>query len=217
MSKVERQFYSLPENQAELLTWQSRRLLLEREDSNRIKGYWILSGDYFDPENAFTEQMTVWKVDPQSGKKRWMIPKTHMQDRQMWREFGSIFCENEDGHIPGIVRWNQQLYRKLKSTTELTCRFKIVSVQYGDKNATVKDTFSDTIAFSSGILTETYEVTQRAWILRIKEEVSKCESLAEAFGRFFYKVALSGGYSTDKDQRKPLEAEGREEIGRAHV
>ncbi len=210
LSKVERQFYSLPENQAELLTWQSRRLLLEREDSNRIKGYWILSGDYFDPENAFTEQMTVWKVDPQSGKKRWMIPKTHMQDRQMWREFGSIFCENEDGHIPGIVRWNQQLYRKLKSTTELTCRFKIVSVQYGDKNATVKDTFSDTIAFSSGILTETYEVTQRAWILRIKEEVSKCESLAEAFGRFFYKVALSGGYSTDKDQRKPLEAEGRE-------
>ena len=210
LSKEERQLYPLPENQAELLTWQSRRLLLERSDSSHIKGYWVLSGDYFNPENAFTEQMTVWRIDPQSGKKKWMIPRTHEPDRQMWREFGSIFCENEDGHMPGLVRWNQLLYRKLKSTTDLTCRFKIVSVQYGDKNATVKDTFSDALAFSSGILTQTEERSQRAWVLRIKEEIKKCELLTGTFGKFFYNVALAGGYSTDKDQREAVVDAGRE-------
>ena len=112
--------------------------------------------------------------------------------------------------MPGFFRCNKLLYRKIKSTTDLKCRFKIVSVQYGDKNATVKDTFSDSLAFSSGILSGADERSQRAWVLRIKEEIKKCELLTETFGKFLYNVALAGGYSTDKDLRKSVVDAGKE-------
>ena len=46
-SKKERQEIAVPDNLAELLTLQSRRLLLKR-DHNKVVGYYLLGGDFFD-------------------------------------------------------------------------------------------------------------------------------------------------------------------------
>ena len=52
----------MPKNQAELLTLQSRRILLIRsEEMPGVVGYEVLGGDYWDSENAFGEQMTLWR------------------------------------------------------------------------------------------------------------------------------------------------------------
>ena len=56
----ERTEINLPENPAELLTLQSRRLIL-RESNGMVKGYSLLGGDFFPRLSAFTEQMTVWR------------------------------------------------------------------------------------------------------------------------------------------------------------
>lgn len=43
--KAERQEIAVPDNQAELLTLQSRRLLLKR-DHDKVVGYYLLGGDF---------------------------------------------------------------------------------------------------------------------------------------------------------------------------
>ena len=47
-----------PDNPAALLTLQSRRLLLH-QSGDKVVGYSLLGGDFFNRENAFCEQMTV--------------------------------------------------------------------------------------------------------------------------------------------------------------
>lgn len=56
---AERVKVEYPNNQAELLTLQSRRILLKCED-DRVIGYNAIGGDFFDKQNAFCEQMAGW-------------------------------------------------------------------------------------------------------------------------------------------------------------
>ena len=63
---AERTEIALPDNPAQLLTLQSRRLLLNREGET-VTGFTLLGGDFFARENAFAEQMTVWR-DPDAKK-----------------------------------------------------------------------------------------------------------------------------------------------------
>ena len=58
---------TIPDNPAALLTLQSRRLLLER-NNRKVTGYRLLGGDFFSRENAFNETMTVWKPVMERGK-----------------------------------------------------------------------------------------------------------------------------------------------------
>lgn len=48
-----------PDNFAELMTVQFRRVLLERQ-GDRVVRYTVLGGDFFDSTNAFAEPMTLW-------------------------------------------------------------------------------------------------------------------------------------------------------------
>ena len=67
-SKKERQEIAVPDNLAELLTLQSRRLLLKR-DHNKVVGYYLLGGDFFDKNLAYAEQMTVWREVKEKDRK----------------------------------------------------------------------------------------------------------------------------------------------------
>lgn len=48
-----------PDNFAELMTMQYRRILLKRQEG-RVTGCTVLGGDFFDSTNAFAEPMTLW-------------------------------------------------------------------------------------------------------------------------------------------------------------
>ena len=209
LSVKERELYPLPENQAELLTWQSRRVLLERENTNRIKGYWIQSGDFFEEKNAFTEQMTKWKNSSKGKKSISYEPKRHEVNYQLWREFGSLFGQSDNDHIPGIVRWSQTLNRKLKRDIGDFCQFRIVSVQYGDKNATVKDTFTDSISFARDLLSDIEQESGKSWHKRIIEEIKKCEKLAVAIEVFSKQVAIAAGKAVEKSDGKKIPGRGK--------
>lgn len=66
--EAERTEIALPQNCAGLLTLQSRRILLKRE-GDRVTGYALLGGVFFQKENAFSEQMTLWrKVEDKKTK-----------------------------------------------------------------------------------------------------------------------------------------------------
>ena len=93
---AERTEIALPDNPAQLLTLQSRRLLLDRE-GEIVTGFSLLGGDFFPRENAFAEQMTVWRdPDAQKSKKTGQVtfvPSRHDPAKQFWREFPAVFCE----------------------------------------------------------------------------------------------------------------------------
>lgn len=101
----ERTEIDLPDNQAELLTLQSRRLIIDRKGDS-VTGFHLLGGDFFDKVGAFVEQMTVW-IGVKEKKTSPVVfqPKRHNPAIQLWREFSVIAAKNEGRHRPGIVSW----------------------------------------------------------------------------------------------------------------
>ena len=85
-----------PKSQVGLLTLQSRRLRLKCEN-DLVLGYTLLGGDFFPKENAFCEQMTLWRKD-----KNDYVPKRHLASKQLWRDFQYLTSYDSDScHRPG--------------------------------------------------------------------------------------------------------------------
>lgn len=188
-SKQERREITVPDNPAELLTVQSRRLLLKRDHDN-VVGYYLLGGDFFDKNLAYAEQMTVWREVKEKDRK-FFTPRRHDPSRQMWRDFGSIFVNKED-HIPGIVSWYDTVAVEMNWENQII-RFRIVSVQYGDKDFFVNDTFSDSLTFHGELILE----KSAEWQLTIMEEIRKCEEVGEAIGSLEENLARAEGRKAD--------------------
>lgn len=60
VKRAERTEISLPQSLSELYTLQSRRIELVREQ-DKVIGYILIGGDFFTKDNAFIEQMTLWR------------------------------------------------------------------------------------------------------------------------------------------------------------
>lgn len=175
----ERTEIPLPDNQPELLTLQSRRLLLKRADG-AVTGYTLLGGDFFPREDANTEQMTVWKPvkDARSGQVTGHQPKRHDKSRQMWRDFAAFAAQGEDKKRPGVVEWAAILKENRCLPKNRLLRLRITGVQYGDKDFFITDEFSDSLDFSAGLLTE----AGRVWQELALAEIELCEKIAWIVG-----------------------------------
>lgn len=183
-----------PDNPAALLTLQSRRLLLNREGEN-VTGYTLLGGDFFERENAFCEQMTVWRA-AQASKNAPVVylPKRHDPAKQFWREFSSVFLQESGGRCPGVVWWIEELIHPKNAILDrkTLIRFQITGVGYGDKDFFVTDTFSDSLTFHTALLDE----LGRRWRQKITDEIDRCEELAKAVGNLAKNLDIA---ATDPD------------------
>ena len=187
---AERTGICCPDNPAELLTLQSRRLLLHRTGEN-VDGFYLLGGDFFPRENAFAEQMTIWRTKPiKKNEPVVFVPCRHDPSKQFWREFPAVFCQ-DSGHRPGLVCWIEELQDKRLRflNPRRKIHFRISGVQYGDKDFFVNDSFSDSLTFQAGLLDE----LSRPWTVRINREVERCEKAAERIGILCKELKLAGG------------------------
>lgn len=198
---AERTEIALPDNPAQLLTLQSRRLLLHRQGA-KVVGFTLLGGDFFPRENAFAEQMTVWRdQDPKQSKKTGaytFVPSRHDPSRQFWREFPAVFCEEGGGmRKPGVVRWEELLQsdqgRQL-DRRRMVC-FRISGMKYGDKDFFVNDSFSDSLTFQAELL----EALKKPWRTKITTEIGNCERAAKIVGHLAQNLALAAGGGGDAD------------------
>ncbi len=176
---AERSEIPLPNNPAELYTLQSRRLLLVRKDG-MVAGYYLLGGDFFNKEMAFTEQMTIWSPIRATTKDKSIIgfkPCRHDSSKQMWREFPTAFPAEEKGekHTPGIVSWISKLKVYELLADEQLIKFCTSFAQYGDKDFFISDVFSDSLSFHGRLLEEANE----GWRSAIADEVAKCKEVAD--------------------------------------
>lgn len=204
---AERAEIPMPDNLSELYTLQSRRLWLNRDDNEKVIGYNLLGGDFFEKVDAFIEPMTVWskvKGNERAGEK--FQPRRHDSSVQMWREFSYAFETAEGSHIPGVVLWTKYIKQMLPESRKLIS-FSIASVQYGDKDFFVNDVFSDSLTFHTDLLTEIGE----HWRAKITEEIEKCKKSAAAL-RFLAKdIELAAGSSEDTVLKRAVVERAREQ------
>lgn len=181
-----------PKNPAELLTLQSRRIRLVR-DGDRVIQFRAQGGDFFKEENAFVEQMTVWKKENQ--EQEIYLPKQHNVSRQVWRDFASLFVNKEGQHSPGVVSWLKQLkFRKFIPHTHF--KFQIAAIEYDAKKSSFADVFSDGISFHADVLNT--EHLGEAWIDRILHEIETTELLVQQTSWFARYIAEAiGGKDSD--------------------
>jgi len=188
---AERREITMPDNPSEILTLQSRRLLLKL-DGDSVTGYSLLSGDFFPKENTFAEQMTVWrntakkKTDPPI-----YYPRRHEPARQLWRDFSALVAQSEGNRRPGVVSW----LARLKSDCLIPrshFRFMTAAVSYGTMEAVIEDVFSDSVSFNANLLTDLGD----DWVSRIIGEIDTTEQLVEQVGYLAQSLAKAAG---DKD------------------
>ena len=90
-----------------------------------------LGGDYWNSENAFGEQMTLWRRTSKENEKVTYEPQQHEMGKQLWRELPSML--EPEGRKPGVLIWNQTLQslRILSGKEQIVIR--VVGIRYDDQ------------------------------------------------------------------------------------
>lgn len=175
-----------PRSQKDLLTMQSRRILLKRE-GDKVIGYWLTMGDYFDEDKGLTnEQMTLWKIE-----KNVIKPKQHKINRQIWRDFSSLICEGNSERVSGVIAWMKSL-QCLKGSRYAIC---IIGVFYEWNNGwQVVDFIEDSLRLNASIL----QGVDNEWYRQIIEILKNTEEAVNQLGEFSKEVLLASGGTNEK-------------------
>ncbi len=196
VDRRERVRIEMPGNLSGLYTLQSRRIELKRE-GGKVVGYTLLGGEFFEKDNAFAEQMTLWHNSAKNDKSAPLHqPRRHAPARQLWRDFAPLVSQREGSRRPGVVSWISCLARRGALPTGLI-RFRTVSVKYADKDFFIDDVFSDSMAFSGAMLTETGE----AWIAKVIEQIETADALVSQLASLAQGIAKALGDADGVDAR----------------
>lgn len=169
----ERNKIAKPDNLSALYTMSSRRIHLFRNDKKQVVKYKMVSGDYFNGENAFIEPMTIWAENKKN--KGSFFPKIHDSAKQFWREFSSVFPKTTYHHKqPGVISWFSLLQEAecLPKTQKLSV--KICSIMYDGKKNSIKGILSDSLSMSGSIILE----SGMQWQMCIENAILDCEKIA---------------------------------------
>lgn len=205
MTTAKKREIPLPDNQAELLTLQSRRLILSREE-NRVTGFSSTGGDFFGKEgrvNAFSEQMTLWRAGktPKNAAPQF-VPASVDPWRQMWRDFEVILGSREDTHIPGVVAWLTELRRKNVIPRKYV-HIASVGVTYDSKKGSIADIISDHLDFQMSLLDAAGEL----WIVLVGGEIHLIDKVARALGALAEGLYLAQGGQLDGAGKKARQSQ----------
>lgn len=203
---------AVPDNQAALLTMQSRNLLLCAEDGV-VTAYKLAGGDWFEEDAVFDEQMTLWNGyrDKKASRPEFK-PKRYDSTKLIWQEFGSISAlaeESKDAeHFvrpAGVVEWLHELLKLRFLSDDYAIRICTAAVIYDFRQATslpVLDAVSDSVSFHAKLL----EDIGAAWRRKIIEEIGKCEKAA-GYVYSLYKNLQQASGRRDKDAKESQSGE----------
>lgn len=183
---------AIPRDQAALMTLQSRRTFLKREDG-LVTGYQVLAGEQFDKATAYgVEMMTMWERNAKENK---ILPRRHEPAKQFWREFSVLVGTQNNDAIPGVVEWQ----RWLELPRNYVVNYCAVGIKYSKAtpHGSVDEVFSDTLSLHLSLLGE----LGRAVRERIQDEIKRCEKLALAVSWLAIQLRRAKG-GKDGSQKK---------------
>lgn len=187
--------------QKDLLTMQSRRIFLHREQG-MVTGYLLTMGDYFAKDaSLLNEVMTVWKRDDT----RDFAPRRHQLESQMWRDLSSLLgmkIKNDDkARQPGIIHWLQLLEdaaEAIRFDVELF-HICVTGASYDLKGAgwQIVDYVQDDLTINASLLAKMNEM----WIQEIIDVLEKTKKAINSFGYFVTDIAEGSGDSMQKSNQ----------------
>lgn len=182
----------IPDNQAAMLTLQSRRVKLNRGEGSSVTGFYATGGDYFGKgTTVHCEQMMQWS---RNGKEDTAAlaqydPVKPNPDRQMWQDFeATVTCSGE--YTFGIAAWINRLYGE-DIITDRTIHFSSVGVTYDSSGGSVTDIVSDHIDFHTSLLND----SERLWIDLIQKEIKRVEDVANLMEKLANNLYVASGGS----------------------
>lgn len=189
---------AIPNNQAELLTLQSRCVYLYRENE-QVVGYYIAGGAYFAADDLPLEKMTIWRYNK---KDKIFKPEKCDKTKFIWQEFGDIVTDaeksdSEKWRKPGVISYFNCLLDKGKIDEDHMLKTVTASVIYNYDQATslpIVDTVSDSLTFHAALLRDAGE----RWRYMIIEKIAKCEEAARKIASLSISVQEAAGASGDK-------------------
>lgn len=185
-----------PKHPAALLTLQSRRLLLVRDD-DKVVGFHRMHGDFFDSRNALIEQMTFWRY---SKRELAYFPQVHDSSKQVWREFATLLKNEDFQKIPGVVQWQMYLKNEMGDILprERITHFAFNSVDFDSKKSSITEIYHDELSFHLEILLQFW----KDWRLLICGEVDVIEKVAACINNFEINIWKANGIAKkDLDRR----------------
>lgn len=202
-----------PRAQKDLLTMQSRRIFLRREQG-MVTGYLLTMGDYFAKDaSLLNEVMTVWKDDDTRG----FAPKRHLLECQIWREFSSLLGmqENTKSRQPGVIHWLQILEDEVEEIKPL--HICVTGASYSLKGAgwQIVDYIQDDLAIHASLLDKVHET----WVQEIVGVLARTKDAVKGIGHLAIDIAeVSGDSMQGNDSTKKREiAKFAQEDGYYHL
>ena len=187
-----------PFAQKDLLTLQSRRILLKRSNTGLVSGYLVTMGDYFDPDaGMLNEQMTVWTKDEEVGFK----PKRHRPDKQIWRDFGSLICTSSSNSNldSGVVHWLKYLEKEKVVPVKLL-NMCTTGIFYKLNASTwqITDFVNDTLQMNGMVLGQ----LGNTWVQEIINALAATEDGVRTLGWLAADIITSAGESGEEGSSK---------------
>lgn len=203
---AERTPIALPDNQAELLTLQSRRLSLHREQ-DKVVGFSLLGGDFFEEsDEVFEEQYTLWsrRARPQSGQREF-YPRRHDPARQLWRDLTALLADSDGSGLrsPGVVSWLARL-RNEGLLPQNRVVFRTAGINYGDKDFFPADVLADSLTFSADILAQSGRQAAQSTL----RQLAHAEKLVAELGNLARSLAQAAGDRDGKGARERAMEQG---------
>ncbi|MDR2895703.1 MAG: type I-E CRISPR-associated protein Cse1/CasA [Propionibacteriaceae bacterium] len=156
----------LPSGQADLYTWQSRRVRLVAVD-DVVTGVILTNGDKLKPHNQFNlEPMSGWRRSP-NQEKALKLPEVYLPfrveaGRAMWRGLDAVLPDVESRSLdgpayrsPGVVSWVKHLASEEVGLlpSDFTINLRSVGIVYGPHESTVAEVISDQLLVKAALLT----------------------------------------------------------------
>ncbi len=195
-----------PRAQKDLLTMQSRRILLKRA-GGKVIGYLLTMGDYFfEDQGLDNETMTLWKVDDKKG----IVPKQHRPDRQIWRDFPALLCKMAgpgQSREAGVIYWLRFLEEQEIGFDD-TVQICVVGVYYKLKGAgwQIVDYIQDSLHINAVLLKK----LGVDWTEEIGRVLGMTDKAVLTLGYLAADVAYAGG-NINKDYKAAFAQRTREE------
>ncbi|MCM1314498.1 MAG: type I-E CRISPR-associated protein Cse1/CasA [Alistipes senegalensis] len=205
---------SVPDNQADLLSLQSRRVYLCRENG-MVSGYNIFGGDYFEEDDVIAEQMTLWKSYQEKKVDKYK-PRLYDTSKMAWQEFNNIAAFNEEQsdddnkRTPGIIKWIKTLIDNNILDEDYMVKITMSAVIYDYGQATslpVIDVVSDNLIFHSHLLSN----INFNWRICISEEIERCNEAAKQIYILYKNLQYACGRK-DKDGKTEQSGEQNAKI-----
>ena len=207
----EREKLPWPDNLAELYTFPSRYVLLERENG-KVIGCDPVYGAFFDRNDstAALEQMTRRNGNT-NPKLSPFYPKPHDRGSFLWQEFDSLMVQGQmgDDTRPGVVRWMHTIQQKKKRIDRSKLvRLHSVGIYYDGKRSSIEQIQEDQLDLHMDLISD----LGLSWRNLISEELHHAEQTAQLIHMLSENLHIAA-HGAETDQKgKPQKSDSRKEV-----